>query len=268
MWKQRVGLTMYKIPFEQKHCDVFINDFKAVKRSAKEQRNCFKFHELPGEHFCQVRTTTGVRDDATHKYRVVRLEKSGDDEQSRLKAVVYQSESGPAGDYCLDSSFTAHDKHVDNTQLTNFSNLTYPSQKEPGLACNRGQSHSASFTYQGHEIEIKKEHGPSNRCLFDDDIDDIDRDLGNDQTDLFFPGIANDENNNIYKTALEEYNNTKDQGENKDKCIEPYHVALHEAGLLFYKACPNPSSRVIILLHGIRINKVLNTMFSSLYLHG
>ncbi len=229
-------------PFEQKHCDVFINDFNVLKE-AKEQRNCFKFHKLPGEHFCQVRTTTGVRDDATHKYRVVRLEKSGDDEQSRLKAVVYQSESGPAGDYCLDSSFTAHDKHVDNTQLTNFSNLTYPSQKEPGLACNRGQSHSASFTYQGHEIEIKKEHGPSNRCLFDDDIDDIDRDLGNDQTDLFFPGIANDENNNIYKTALEEYNNTKDQGENKDKCIEPYHVALHEAGLLFYKACPNPSSR-------------------------
>ncbi len=242
--------------FEEKHCDVFRHDLRALEteknRATEATDSCFKFHELPGEHFCQVKT-------GDDKYLVVRLERGGE-ENNRLNAVVYQSDSSPAGDYCLDSSFTAHDKHVINdAQLANFSNVGYPFSGARRLACNRNnQSHSASFTYQGHEIEIKKELGASNRCLFDEDdddddidnIDDIDRDLGNDRTELFFPGIVDDGDeeeeggdNSIYGSALEAYNKEKNKGQNTDKCIEASHVAFHEAGLLFNTTCLNQGRR-------------------------
>ena len=205
---------------------------------------CVKFHQLPGEHFCQVKT----RD---NKYLVVRLER-GNEENNRLNAVIYQSNS-PEGDYCLnpdsdsDYDFTANNRRYrlsrNNSYSTNFSNLNN-SLSEQSITCDsQSRSHSARFTYQNRPIEISKELGASNRCLFSLESNPLSLPLPptlhSDNTGLFFPGIAGDgdANNRVYRTALEEYNKIKNQGDNNNECIESSYVALREADILFNKTC-------------------------------
>ncbi len=226
---------------EKKHCDVFRHDLEALNNVpvadvgadvSEVANDCVKFHQLPGKHFCQVKT-------GDDQYLVVRLEEVEGNQYHGgkvLKAVVYQSDRSD-GDYCLSSNFDTEKVTYKGPTVTldNFNNFVYLAGS---VACfYKGDSHKAVFTHQGQTIEIKKEHGVSNRCLFDGLNEDL-RHLENDRTELFFPGIADDgRSNGIYQTALRDYNRIKNQGDNKDKCIETHRVALHEAGLLFNKAC-------------------------------
>ena len=243
-------------PAEQKYCTVFLNDVEELSNAtqlgvgdygggyegefegeSRERRRCFKFQELPGEHFCQVKT-------GDNKYLVVRLLLQYPPylyADAKLGAEVYQSNS-PEGSYCFSSNFSADDEYG----LTNFSNPN-DLAGEQGIACNiRGKSHTATFSHQSQQIAIQKELGPSNRCLFKNprrgdnqraEARGVIPNLGDNETTTFFPGIASDDSFYDEALARNQQGMTSNGTMNDRKCMETSYVALYEASHLFESAC-------------------------------
>ena len=229
---------------EKKHCTPFLKDLDALWElylSPKGESSCFKFHKLPGEHFCQVsRSRSGNRE-----YLVVRLE-GGLDENKKvnpnvsLKAVVYKSTSR-LGDYCPHPDFISHNRFANG--LTNFSgrqNL----HGEQRITCNAdNSSYAASFQYPAIKggnayIQIEKEHGPSNLCRLKNCNDrSCSLVYGSSNYSDFLPVDISEKLQNAIKELKEKH---KGEGDRKE-CIEASHVALYEAGLLFEAACQERS---------------------------
>ncbi len=265
--------------FEKKHCDAFEKDLDHLgviesepspgeseddPSPGEEEGNdgCFAFHELPGEHFCQVRVATD-RSHSEKDHLIVRLEGTINnavavidspsrnavaviDSPSRNAVAVIDSPSRNAvvyrldnDKYCKDSGFKGKKAYSENT-----SNFWHPNE-----ICGDEASHPASFSYFEVNLSIEKKNG-NNMCKFNfsDHQDDqhllipFNLRLLKDSSKLsnFLPGVkvhcpyiniddgiiprGNDTHINCAQLK-----NKLNGPTNADKCIDPDVVALRDA---------------------------------------
>ena len=117
--------------------------------------DCFDFHELPGEHFCQVRVAA-TSDTEKKGHLVVRIE----GEDANREAVVYHLDNEKKK-YCKNSDFQ---KENYNPARETSSNLSYPDHSSCYPINNMRFSNSAKFSYEQATIRITRKKGYSNMC--------------------------------------------------------------------------------------------------------
>ena len=156
--------------FEEKHCDAFKKDLDVLLHSAptptppdpdpidpaEDDPDCFDFHKLPGEHFCQVRVATN---DKKKDHLIVRLEGTINGDGSFIgpphrEAVAYRLRlDNDKKQYCKDSSFVS--KSYSRNRMTQSKSDT----------CNNNISHKVEFSHLGVNFYTNKENG-NNMCKF------------------------------------------------------------------------------------------------------
>ena len=232
--------------FEAKHCEVFKEDLTLLESAAplgdstdpeqQADQECFDFHKLPGEHFCQVRVATT---DANKDHLIVRLEGTinGDGfaiSPPNREAVIYRLDNEKKK-YCKDSNFVGQKRYFGNTSNINSRNDI----------CRAYSSHISVFSYLGVNLHIQK-GSRNNICQFDpiDNVPDghyVQHLNNSDKLSHFLPGvrvqcaqnvsiddgIANGDsfthtNCGTFKRELNGLTNTS-------KCLDPDVAALRNA---------------------------------------
>ena len=265
------------VGFEARHCETFKKDLELLENveedpppgapedpgeddpdeepeeegdpdeEAPGDDGCFHFHELPGEHFCQVRVaTSGTEKD----HLIVRLEgtinSDGDviDPPDR-QAVAYRLKDGDDGKkYCKDSNFESNKPFFGNTSNFNSKNDI----------CRTDNSYIAAFSYSEKNLYIRKENG-NNMCSIavrnsgsphlptPEDVNDHYTNYLKNRDNLsnFLPGTriqcaedihidddTADETSSVTHANCGQLKNELSDPENA-KCIDPDIVALHDA---------------------------------------
>ena len=292
--------------FEKKHCETFKKDLESLRiptippdeapspeddpttgatsETDSEDENCFDFHKLPGEHFCQVRV---AKFDANKGHLVVRLEgtinSNGFAINSPNREAVVYSLDNEKKKYCKDSNFEKKN-YVTTPDQQGTSNLS--GNSDSSYACYRTENaqfpSTTRFSYGKAEVQIKKKKGYSNMCNITVRNQTINDEYPiflskSDNLSNFLPGVRSQcpyvniddgasprVTSDTHMNCLSFFRNQLNARET-DRCVDPDVVALRNAANLLkhYNHCNGQNIEVKIGEVGER-NRVNHNAYQKL----